>query len=92
MARGGTASTLDSQLAIFEGREYPDAEVKLAGGITGSSETLLPEVTGLRIGDTFELTVRGEVIGKSYKLKRDAEGIETRVMTIALKVDTIEPA
>lgn len=80
---------LTRQLAMFEGRSYPDVEIKLTGGIEGDTLSLLPEVTGERIGEPFTLVVSGEVISKLHKLKRDSEGDEVRVLVVTLKVDAM---
>lgn len=80
-------SRVGEQLAMFEGRSYPDIEIKLTGGINGNTLDVLPEVTGERIGGTFTLVVSGEIVAKKHQLKRDKEGEEIRVLVVTLKVD-----
>lgn len=75
------------QLAMFEGRSYPDVEIKLTGGLAGNTLDALPEITGQRIGEPFTLVVSGEIVAKKHQLKRDKEGAETRVLVVTLKVD-----
>ena len=85
-------SALTGQLAMFEGASYHDVEIKLTGGVDGSTLELLPEVTGQRVGDTFEIVVSGEIVSKTHKIKRDAEGFPSRVLVVSLKVDNVQHA
>ena len=82
-------STFTGQLAMFEGSSYPDVEIKVSGGLDGTTLDLLPEVTGQRVGDPFEIVISGEIIAKTHKIKRDADGFASRVLVVSLKVDNM---
>lgn len=88
----GTETPIDlrpKQLPLFEGKRYPDVTIALAGGVKGDADFLLPEVTSLKIGESFEVVVRGEVTAKKHALKRDEDGQEQRTLVITLKVDDV---
>ena len=78
------------QLPLFEGKRYPDVELRLAGGMTGDAEFLLPDVTGRRIGEAFHLVVHGMIVSKKHALTFDKDGEEKRTLVVTLKVDDVD--
>lgn len=89
-----TETTIDEkqlrQLTLFEGSRYPSLDVKLTGGVTGDAGMLLPVATSLRIGEAFELVVRGVVVAKKHALSFDKDGEEIRTLVVTLKVDDVQ--
>lgn len=85
-----TVSVPAKQLPLFEGKRYPSVDLKMAGGMAGEAEFLLPDVTGQRIGEAFHLVVHG-VVAKKHALSFDKDGEEIRTLVVTLKVDSIDP-
>lgn len=84
------ATTTTKQLPLFEGKRYPDVTIAMLGGMSGDAEFLLPDVTGLKIGEKFSLVVRGVVVSKKHALSFDKEGDEKRTLVVTLKVDDVD--
>lgn len=79
------------QLSLFEGNRYPDAEIKLSGGVKGLTVDL-DDFTGLKVGDAFSATVHGVVVSKRHAVKFDEDGNPERTLTVTLKADDVRPA
>lgn len=80
------------QLTLFEGKRYPDVDVRLAGGIKGDADLdgLLSTLASGKIGSTFTLTVHGYVAAKKHALTFDADDGEVHTLVVTLKVDKID--
>jgi hypothetical protein len=81
--------TPTKQLKLFEGKRYPNVDVKLAGGVAGDAEFVIPEITGLKVGEAFRLVVSGYIAAKKHALSYDKEDEEVRTLVVTLKVDRV---
>lgn len=85
-----TPPRVGKQLALFEGKRYPNVDLRMAGGVVGDAEYLMPDLTGQKIGSAFTLTVHGVVTAKKHALTFDKDGEEVRTLVVTLKVDSID--
>lgn len=85
------ADRVKGQLSLFEGSRYPDAEVKLSGGVKGLTVDLA-DFASLKVGDEFAATVTGVVVSKRHAVKFDEDGNPERTLTVTLKADDLRPA
>lgn len=85
------ASRVKGQLSLFEGQRYPDAEIKLSGGVKGLTVDL-EDFASLKVGDDFTATIHGVVASKRHAVKFDEDGNPERTLTVTLKADNVRAA